>query len=182
MDMCKAVVLSLALVCLMSFSEAREFHVVDDKASWQIPSFPDAYDKWAQKNRFVIGDSIVFKYDRKLDSVVEVSEADYKTCSRLHPVKSYDDGNTRIALDKSGPHFLISGADGHCEKGQKLEIRVLSAHHHHHHAAAPSPSSLIARNGSHHAPAPAPAHHSGAAMLRAGVFVGTAAALVFALV
>ncbi|XP_047945299.1 mavicyanin-like [Salvia hispanica] len=178
MDLCKFILLSLALVHFTSFSEAREFHVVDNKASWQIPSSPDTYEKWAEKNRFLIGDSIVFKYDKKLDSVVEVSGADYKTCSRSHPIKSYNDGNTKITLDKSGPVFLISGADGHCEKGQKVEMRVLSANHHP--AAAPSPS---VRNGSHHhAPAPAPAHHSGSEMLRAGVFVGAAMAIMFALV
>ncbi|XP_042055992.1 mavicyanin-like [Salvia splendens] len=169
----------MSLVHFMSFSEAREFHVVDDKASWQIPASPDTYEKWAQKNRFLIGDSILFKYDKKLDSLVEVSEGDYKTCSRSHPIKSYNDGNTKITLDKSGPRFLISGTDGHCEKGQKLEIRVLSANHHHP-AAAPSPS---VRNGSHHHHAPAPApHHSGGEMLRAGVFVGAAMAIMFALV
>ncbi|KAG6430824.1 hypothetical protein SASPL_108897 [Salvia splendens] len=178
MDLCKVILLTLALVHFMIFSEAREFHVVDDKASWQIPASPGAYDKWAQKNRFLIGDSIVFKYDKKLDSLVKVSEADYKTCSRSHPIKSYNDGNTKITLEKSGPVFLISGADGHCEKGQKVEIRVLSANHHHG-AAAPSPS---VRNGSHHAPAPAPAHHSGGEMLRAGVFIGAVMAIMFALV
>ncbi|XP_057767823.1 early nodulin-like protein 12 [Salvia miltiorrhiza] len=168
----KTLVLFLAL---LHSSQAREFHVIDDKASWQIPSSPDAFDKWAQNNRFEIGDSIVFKYDGKADSVVEVSEADFKTCSASNPIKSFSDGNTVIALDKSGPLFFISAAPAHCQKGQKLHIRVLSANHHHHHrpAAAPAPSPIA-----HHSPAPAPAPHNAAAVaLRAGFLAAAAMAL-----
>ncbi|KAH6835946.1 hypothetical protein C2S53_002729 [Perilla frutescens var. hirtella] len=167
----KTLVLCLALVHL---SEAREFHVGN---SWQIPSSPDAFDKWAQKNRFEIGDSIVLKYDGKKDSVVEVNEADYRSCIKANPIKTYNDGNTKITLEKSGLFFFISGAEGHCEKGQKLEVRVLSANHHPHSTVAPAPSPVAHH---HHAPAPAP--HNGGATLQFGVLGGVAAALVIALV
>ncbi|KAI3444028.1 hypothetical protein Pfo_000693 [Paulownia fortunei] len=160
----------LLLVSMISFSEAREFQVGGRKSTWEVPSSPDEFNKWAERNRFVIGDSIVLKYDGKTDSVLEVNEEDYKTCNKSNPIKSYNDGNTRIALDKSGPFFFISGAEGHCEKGQKLEIKVLSANHgsHGHSPADPAPSP-VEYHLHHRAPAPAPAN--GGTGLKAG-FMG----------
>lgn len=119
----------------------------------------------------------VLKYDGKTDSVLEVTEEDYKTCNKSNPIKSYNDGNTRITLDKSGPFFFISGAEGHCEKGQKLEIKVLSAKHGHS-PAVPAPSP--AENHHHHAPAPAPAN--GGPGLKVGFMGGFAVAGILAMV
>lgn len=105
----------------------------------------------------------VVEYDPKSDSVLEVTETDYKTCIRSKPLRSFNDGKTKIELSRSGPFYFISGADGHCEKGQKVEIRVLSAKHGtpHHHiiSPAPAPSPFIISHG----PAPAPAKSTAAA-------------------
>ncbi|KAK4415220.1 Early nodulin-like protein 1 [Sesamum alatum] len=155
----------LLFVSMISFSEAREFEVGGKKkTSWELPSSPDEFNKWAQINRFQIGDSILLTYDAKSDSVLEVSEKDYKTCNRSNPIKSYTDGNTKITLDKSGPFFFISGAEGHCQKGQKLEIWVLSAKHSSSSGHSPAPSP--AENHHHHL-APAPAPSNGGSGLRA---------------
>lgn len=103
----------------------------------------------------------MWKYDLKTDSVLEVTGRDYETCNTSKPVKKYDDGDTRVRLDRSGPVFFISGAKGHCENGQKLEVVVLSEDHHGKGEEAASPAPLAA--------APVPAAHSGAgtAKLRA---------------
>ncbi|KAK6156618.1 hypothetical protein DH2020_010866 [Rehmannia glutinosa] len=163
---CLCVVL---LVSVFSFSEARDFVVGGKKSSWQVPSSPDQYNKWAEKTRFQIGDSIVLKYDGKTDSVLEVTEENYKSCNKSNPIKLYSDGNTKITLDKSGPFFFISGAEGHCDKGQKVEIKVLSSNHGH--SPAPSPAD---NHHLHHAPAPAP-KKSGGSGLKAGFMGGLAA-------
>lgn len=193
MGLWKTLVICLGVVSLVSvirLCEAREFNVGgDNKTSWQIPSPSDSFDKWAQRNRFLIGDSIginsfssstkpyiyilwnliniyiVFKYDGKTDSVVEVSEADYKSCSKSNPIKSHNDGNTKLTFEKSGVFYFISGAEAHCHKAQKLEVRILAANHHHHHLS----------------PAPAPAPHKAAAAtppLPLG-FIGALASLPF---
>ncbi|PIN17650.1 hypothetical protein CDL12_09683 [Handroanthus impetiginosus] len=164
----------LVLLSIISFSEAREFVVGGKRSSWEVPSSPDEFNKWAEANRFQIGDSIVLKYGKN-DSVLEVTEADYKTCNKSNPIKSYNDGNTKITLDKSGPFFFISGAEGHCEKGQKLEIKVLSAKHGLY--LAPSP---VENHHHHHAPAPAPSN--GGFGLRTGFMGGLAAVGFLALV
>ncbi|KAL3806052.1 hypothetical protein ACJIZ3_000333 [Penstemon smallii] len=177
---CLARVLLLSMIC--SFSGAREF-VIDGNNSWELLNI------WAQKNRFEIGDSIVLKYDAKTKSVLEVSEENYKICNKLNPIKSHNDGNTKIALEKSGPVFLINGAEDRCEKGEKLEIKVLSTkrghhhvapapspveNHHHHITPAPVPVPYPAENHLHLAPAPAPAN--GGSPMKGG-FMGTFALL-----
>ncbi|XP_073158529.1 early nodulin-like protein 14 [Henckelia pumila] len=142
------------LLSLFVISEAREFVVGGNKNKWQVPSSSDEFNKWASKIRFQIGDSIVLKYDSKKDSVLEVTEENYVNCNKSNPIEYYSDGNTKIALDKSGPFFFISGAEGHCEKGQKLEIKVMSANHSRLQPVVPAP--LPADIAGHLAPAPAP--------------------------
>ncbi|WMV60206.1 hypothetical protein MTR67_053591 [Solanum verrucosum] len=140
------------------FSEAREFIVDGKENSWKIPSSPDEFNKWAEKTRFRIGDYIVLNYDPKSDSVLQVNEEDYNNCNKAQPIKSYQDGVTKILLDKSGPFFFISGANGHCENGQKLNVRVLSPKH--------SSSTRVEFL------APAPAPESGSSGMKAGIIVG----------
>lgn len=85
--------------------------------------------------------------------MLEVTENDYKICNKSKPLRSFNDGKTKIELSRSGPFYFVSGADGHCEKGQKVEIKVLSAKHstpHHAISPSPAPSPFYA-----HAPAPA---------------------------
>ncbi|KAI3524313.1 hypothetical protein L1887_02966 [Cichorium endivia] len=109
-------------------SEATDF-LVGGKNSWRIPTSPSDLNSWAGKERFRIGDSLVFKYDSKTDSVLRVDEEDYKKCYKSKPLKAYDDGNTKVKLDEAGPFFFISGASGNCEKGEKIEVKVLSQKH-----------------------------------------------------
>ncbi|KAI7758092.1 hypothetical protein M8C21_002083 [Ambrosia artemisiifolia] len=123
------------VTCFILFSlnfdayEATQFVVGGKENLWRIPTSTNELNTWAQHERFKIGDSIVFKYDSKTDSVLRVEEGDYKKCIKSKPINEYNDGNTTIDLNKSGAFFFISGADGHCEKGEKLEIRVLSHKH-----------------------------------------------------
>ncbi|GAA0163124.1 hypothetical protein Leryth_017714 [Lithospermum erythrorhizon] len=143
--------LMFGIFLLFSFSEAREFFLNGKHNSWTIPSSPDQFTKWAQKLRFQIGDSLVVEYDPKSDSVLEVNEQDYKNCDKSNPIKSYQDAKTSIDLDRSGWFYFISGADGHCEKGQKFTIEVLNAKH----ASKTPPQSQLSPSPSS-SPSPSP--------------------------
>lgn len=76
-----------------------------------------------------------FKY--KKDSVMEVGEEGYKDCNATQPTFFSNSGDTVFRLEHSGTFYFISGASGHCEKGQKMIVRVMvqdlndksSAHH-----------------------------------------------------
>lgn len=65
----------------------------------------------------------VFKY--KKDSVMVVSEDGYKKCNATHPLFFSNTGKSKVVLDHPGLYYFISGATGHCEKGQKMIIKVM---------------------------------------------------------
>ncbi|KAL7001764.1 hypothetical protein U1Q18_002912 [Sarracenia purpurea var. burkii] len=161
-----ALYLSVGLMVMLlvsSSSEARDFLVGGSTDAWKIPSSPsDSLNQWAESSRFLIGDSLVWKYESGKDSVVQVSKRDYETCNTSNPIAEYKDGNTKVNLSRSGPFFFISGADGHCQKGQKLIVVVLSASHQwrHYLGVAPAPSPVEVEG-------PAVAPTSGATSLQA---------------
>ncbi|VVA17851.1 PREDICTED: early nodulin [Prunus dulcis] len=81
-------------ICFGHFSvSAFEFQVGGTK-DWVVPPTNDSkiYNDWASGNRFLVGDTIRFKY--KKDSVMEVTEED--------------------------------GASGHCQRGQRMIVKVMS--------------------------------------------------------
>ncbi|KAJ8561159.1 hypothetical protein K7X08_027349 [Anisodus acutangulus] len=132
--------------------------------SWKVPSSEsDSLNRWAEKSRFLIGDSLVWKYDGKTDSVLEVNKRDYVTCNTSSPIAVYNDGNTKIVLDHSGAYYFTSGAKGHCEQGQKLIVVTLSENNMRKFMApAPSPAE---------SEGPAMAPTSSAATLKASLVV-----------
>ncbi|XVE53642.1 hypothetical protein DITRI_Ditri03aG0019400 [Diplodiscus trichospermus] len=120
---------SILLVSLfLTFAEARELLVGGKPNAWKIPSSQsESLNKWAGASRFQIGDSLVWNYDSTRDSVLQVSKTDYETCNTSSPIAVHKDGNTKVKLEKSGPYYFISGAEGHCQKGQKLILVVMAA-------------------------------------------------------
>ena len=101
-----------------------------------------------------------------------MSKEDYDSCNTSNPIKHYNDGNTKVRFDHSGPYYYISGEKGHCEKGQKLTVVVMSLRGGSRpivaFSPAPSPVEVEGPAGSAVAPAPT----SGATVLQGGgVFV-----------
>ncbi|KAL5699982.1 hypothetical protein ACHQM5_025491 [Ranunculus cassubicifolius] len=103
---------------------------------WNKPTGKEieSYDAWAERNRFHVGDTIYFKYDK--DSVLIVGRNDYTNCTVSKPITKFEDGNTVFRFDRYGYFYFISGEPGHCKSGQKLVIRVMV----HPDVAARSPS------------------------------------------
>lgn len=95
--------------------------------------------------------------------MLQVSEKDFESCSTSSPIAVYKDGSTKVKLDRSGSFYFISGAEGHCEKGQKLVTVVLSLRRQFSYVSpAPSPVEFEG---------PAVAPTSGGASLRGGLMV-----------
>ncbi|GMI89259.1 early nodulin-like protein 15 [Hibiscus trionum] len=156
---------SLALFFLfLTFTEAKEILVGGKTDAWKIPSSEsDSLNKWAEKARFRLGDSLVWKYDGGKDSVLQVTKTAYLSCNTSNPLAEYKDGDTKVRLQKSGPYFFISGAKGHCEQGQKVIVVVLSQKHGNIGISpAPSPADFEG---------PAIAPMSGGAGLKAGLLL-----------
>ncbi|MED6181211.1 hypothetical protein PIB30_017407 [Stylosanthes scabra] len=125
-------VVVLVLLGVQCISVASlEFQVGGSKG-WVVPPSNDTsiYNNWASHNRFQVGDSLRFRY--KKDSVMEVGEEDYKKCNSTHPTFFSNIGNTEFTFRHSGTFYFISGATGHCKKGQKMAIRVMVPDDHDH--------------------------------------------------
>ncbi|XP_016449825.1 early nodulin-like protein 21 [Nicotiana tabacum] len=106
------------------YVSSLEFQV-GDTTGWAVPPSNDTnfYNNWASNMRFKIGDTIRFKY--KKDSVMEVTENEYKKCNSTRPHFFSNNGNTMFTLDRSGYFYFVSGAAGHCERGERMIVRVL---------------------------------------------------------
>ncbi|XP_037489866.1 mavicyanin-like [Triticum dicoccoides] len=112
------------LALLFGASRAADFEVGGD-AGWVVPAAGDSstYNDWASKNRFLVGDSVHFKY--KADSVMEVTQEEYDKCGSTHPIFFSNNGDTEVRLDRPGPFYFVSGVTGHCERGQKMVVKVI---------------------------------------------------------
>ncbi|KAK1316311.1 Early nodulin-like protein 1 [Acorus calamus] len=160
--------LALIFISTMS-SEARYFLVGGATNGWKIPNpASDSLNSWAEANRFQINDSLVWKYEAKKDSVVEVTKEAYLSCNATNPIFQNDEGNTTVRLEMSGPFYFISGEKGHCQKGQKLIVVVLSKKSGGSASSSPSPAPMGSFNG----PAIAPAGSDASRRVGGGHVVG----------
>ncbi|XP_018475114.1 early nodulin-like protein 13 isoform X1 [Raphanus sativus] len=126
------------LLCLLC--EGREILVGGKSNTWKVPeSTEETLNRWSERTRFKIGDSLLWKYNAEKDSVMQVSQKDYERCDRSEPIGGYKDGHTKIELMRSGPFYFISGEDGHCQRGEKLLVVVLSPNHNRSYAADAPP-------------------------------------------
>ncbi|KAF5732864.1 uclacyanin-2-like [Tripterygium wilfordii] len=98
-------------------------HIVGDSLGW-TQGFD--YSTWAAAQTFTVGDNLVFNYDSS-HQVSEVSSTDYTSCSSSNSIKTYNDGNTKIALNKAGSLYFICPALGHCGGGMKVSVNVVAA-------------------------------------------------------
>lgn len=74
-----------------------------------------------------------FKYDK--DSVMGVTEEEYEKCRSARPLFFSNNGDTVFKFDRPGMFYFISGVSGHCDRGQKMIIKVLEV------VPAPAPQS-----------------------------------------
>ncbi|KAD4386016.1 hypothetical protein R6Q59_009672 [Mikania micrantha] len=117
-----AIVTVLSILVLIQKGDAYEFKV-GGSGEWSLSA---SYNQWAEKNRFQVGDTLLFKYDGEKDSVLEVSKDDYDNCNTANPIAKHDDGQTVIKFDRSGPHYFISGVSEHCKDNEKVVVVVMA--------------------------------------------------------
>ncbi|XP_010064757.3 early nodulin-like protein 3 [Eucalyptus grandis] len=117
----------LWVTMLVRRSEAFEFRV-GDAGGWTVPtdSSANALNQWAERNRFQIGDSLVFDYTPGQDSVLYVNQNDYNNCNDASPIAKYVDGHTVFKFNQSGPIYFISGNKDNCQKNEKMVVVVMA--------------------------------------------------------
>ncbi|CAL0325626.1 unnamed protein product [Lupinus luteus] len=104
--------------------------VAGSKHMWKVPLHsPDSLNRWARSQLFKIGDTLVFKYDNRTESVHVVNKEDYLACNTLGNHTVFRDGHSKFELRDSGPIHFISGSQDHCQMGLKLVVLVMSPSH-----------------------------------------------------
>ncbi|XP_074587561.1 blue copper protein 1a-like [Curcuma longa] len=133
-----AVLLAIATVVL-PVAMAADIMVGDD-SGWRLDF---NYTTWAENNMFMLGDNLVFNYDRGSHSVVAVGGDDFRTCNVSNgAIKTFDSGNDVIPLNTTGKRWYVCGVGDHCSRGQKLAVEVLPAM-----ATPPSSSNRVMSQG-----------------------------------
>ncbi|CAL5402824.1 unnamed protein product [Camellia sinensis] len=144
-----------SILLLIQKGGAYQFKVGDSNG-WTLPTDYSAlnYDKWAQKNRFQVGDTLLFVYPADKDSMFEVNCDDYRNCNTANPIAKHSDGHTVFKFSQSGPFYFISGVKDNCLKKEKLHVIVMADRSNNQTTVASPPPS----GSSTKTPAPAPAH------------------------
>ncbi|KAK4355522.1 hypothetical protein RND71_024493 [Anisodus tanguticus] len=129
MGFTKEAMLILSTTALLSLFTANlgsaAVYKVGDSAGWTIGGANVDYHTWAASKTFRVGDILVFEYNRTQHNVLRVSLADYHKCNAGNPITSYSSGNDSITIKGPGHYYYICGFPGHCQAGQKLDVRVL---------------------------------------------------------
>nr|XP_043621761.1 early nodulin-like protein 2 [Erigeron canadensis] len=123
---------------LLCSSHAYNFKI-GGKDGWTLhPS--ESYNQWSGRMRFLINDTLHFKYNSGSDSVLVVNKGDYDSCNTNNPITTLTGGDSFINLNRSGPFYFISGNKTNCDQGQKLIVVVLSPKKRLPPAGAPAPA------------------------------------------
>ncbi|KAJ0966298.1 hypothetical protein J5N97_027436 [Dioscorea zingiberensis] len=151
----KAMAMSLLALFLFVGPSEEKVYKVGDSSGWTTIGNVN-YTAWASSKNFQVGDTIVFEYNKQFHNVIEVSKADYQTCTAASPLATFTTGNDSISIKKTGHLYFICGFPGHCGAGQKVDIRVLKLS-----SSASPPTSLVAPSASPTATStPAPSYHN----------------------
>ncbi|XP_047317150.1 early nodulin-like protein 1 [Impatiens glandulifera] len=113
---------------------------VGGSVGWTVPadSNPVDYKHWAEKNRFQIGDTLLFTYGGSNDSVLYVTKEDYDNCTTSNPIDTFTNGYSVFKFQHSGHYYFISGNKDNCLKNEKIEVIVLADRNNK--SAPPSPA------------------------------------------
>ncbi|KAK9137297.1 hypothetical protein Sjap_007891 [Stephania japonica] len=120
-----ALVVVLAFMAAVEVSMAAVFKV-GDSTGWTTIGNPD-YKKWASSKTFHVGDTILFVYNAQFHNVMQVNHAEYQSCNTTAPIATHTTGNDSIVIKKIGHYYFLCGVPGHCQSGQKVDIRVLGS-------------------------------------------------------
>ncbi|KAH7862833.1 hypothetical protein Vadar_010068 [Vaccinium darrowii] len=126
----RAVVLVMMMVALFGVVAMGEVYKVGESNGWTNTAPIFDYKAWAASKTFHVGDTIIFEYNKQFQNVVRVTHKNFKSCNATAPYRTLTTGNDSFVIPKHGHFFFICGLPGHCESGQKVDIRV------------PQPSSL----------------------------------------
>ncbi|KAM0869874.1 hypothetical protein ACQ4PT_040385 [Festuca glaucescens] len=142
--------LAVAAMAAFSAASAATYNVGEPAGAWDLST---DYGSWVSSKKFHPGDTIVFKYSAQAHDVLEVSKADYDSCSAGSPITTLKTGNDEVALNATGTRYFICGITGHCATTgtgrMKIAIDVVEG-------SSPSPPAPASGPGTSDSPPPSP--------------------------
>ncbi|CAO2199449.1 unnamed protein product [Urochloa humidicola] len=105
-------------------ADARDFYV-GGRGGW-APNPVEPFNTWAERNRFQVNDTLVFRYNKDADAVLVVTPSHYDTCNTTQPNLRLAGGHSRFVFSATGPYFFISADAGRCKAGERLIVVVLA--------------------------------------------------------
>ncbi|XP_021713521.1 lamin-like protein [Chenopodium quinoa] len=85
------------------------------------------FSNWAANQHFYVGDWLYFGFDKRIISVLEVNQTNYKNCIEKDYITNITRGGRDVFnLTVARPYYFISGR-GYCLRGIKLAINVQDA-------------------------------------------------------
>ncbi|KAJ7515826.1 hypothetical protein O6H91_22G029500 [Diphasiastrum complanatum] len=108
----------LAVIVLIKGAHAVTTFKVGGANIWNLNV---NYTLWGEGNVYHFGDVLNFVYDTTLHSVLEVTAANYASCTTSNPITSHTDGNDFITITKP-QQFFICGTLGHCGFGMHVAV------------------------------------------------------------
>lgn len=120
-----SVIIIIFSIFLASSSTHANNFIVGGNNGWSTQPSED-YKQWSGRLRFLINDTLSFKYAKETDSVVVVSKDDFDKCNAAKPIQKLDGGDSTFKFDRSGPFYFITSNKTNCDQGQKLVIVVLA--------------------------------------------------------
>ncbi|KAK4487222.1 hypothetical protein RD792_006542 [Penstemon davidsonii] len=127
-----SLILILMLFCCFIYSCCGYEFIVGGRDGYWVSNPSENYNHWAQRMRFQVNDTLLFKYkEAGSDSVVEVNTLDdYEKCNSTngHPINDAGNNSSSVifTFDRSGPFYFITANKTNCDKGQKLIIVVMA--------------------------------------------------------
>jgi len=142
----KITLLAVAAMAVLRTASAATYNVGEPAGDW---GFSVDYGTWASSKKFLTGDSIVFKYSAAQHDVLEVSKADYDSCTTTGAITTSKTGDDTVLLSAAGTRYFICGVGSHCSNGMKVTIDVGSG-------SSPSPPSPASGPSASNSPPPPP--------------------------
>jgi len=138
--------LAVTAMAVLSTASAVTYDVGGPSGAWDLST---DYGTWVSDKKFVTGDSIVFKYSADRHDVLEVSKANYDSCTTTGAITTSKTGEDTVLLSAAGTRYFICGVGSHCNNGMKVTIAVGSG-------SSPSPPAPASGPSASNSPPPPP--------------------------
>lgn len=66
----------------------------------------------------------MFQYNKEFQNVVRVTHKHFRSCNSTAPYATWATGNDSFTIPRPGHFYFICSLPGHCQLGQKVDIRV----------------------------------------------------------